>query len=794
MLAEVALAAPKRGGQSKQKQRYATREKIIPQIIKKPALPIGNVPETTKDVMRRVSQGESLNFSQIRILSDKLLLNVFAEFTSDEIRRSYTYSCYLMPDRCKQKYNSFGNETSARLLMKGHLLGHINELISEENDPKSLMKSFAAEPVPTKSNRNRVRTSSVTESPRKTSESEFRLTVKPSIMRKSRLLGNDHRQEKENQTVSNEECKIVKDEIEEFKSPIVIKQEPIEEPDEEEEEEEQQLHETQEDETEEAAVVRELEEVEEEPVVVSHEVQEDDDGNTLIYVVQEEVIIDDDGQLVTRTEPTSIENFDESMLLEDTGSSQPYHDHSYSYTNIADESTQISESPGTETVDNDEKESNDMEMRSEIGMEEVVIELGHDMDSSELERIVTMAAQAASTPKEYIQTVCSAMESSSRQSDVYRQFHIFPTAQSKSRKQASHTILASEEELYAAAVDDDPEEDADLIPGSQDWEKRMAMKYIRLLRTKKKDERIPLVCRICKDKTFTAQATLMYHYRSHAGIKPFQCTICSTSFTRQHSLNYHMLIHSNKSRFTCSHCGRKFRHPSHFKEHMRRHTGETPFVCEDCEMRFKTRNTYKRHLKTRHGKLLTAAGIHTLTEEEFNKVRTNPKRRVSTMPLFNRLRDMETQWPEPEHIGVEEADVAASNLTSQIVEAFSQHNQIAIDMEEAEEYTEEEPTTIEVFGDPALGQTLKVLTAEGQLIDVKVIKRKQEEYAVIEGEIDPSTESEHILMDEQDSGETVQEATLVDANGETISVLTSDDIQGVDLQPILDSINVSQIW
>ena len=43
------------------------------------------------------------------------------------------------------------------------------------------------------------------------------------------------------------------------------------------------------------------------------------------------------------------------------------------------------------------------------------------------------------------------------------------------------------------------------------------MKFIKELKGKKKNENIPLVCKICRDKTFTATATLMYHYRSHAG-------------------------------------------------------------------------------------------------------------------------------------------------------------------------------------------------------------------------------------------------------------------------------------
>ncbi|KAH3851297.1 hypothetical protein DPMN_093777 [Dreissena polymorpha] len=43
------------------------------------------------------------------------------------------------------------------------------------------------------------------------------------------------------------------------------------------------------------------------------------------------------------------------------------------------------------------------------------------------------------------------------------------------------------------------------------------MKYIKELKGRKKGENIALKCKICKEKTFTATATLIYHYRSHAG-------------------------------------------------------------------------------------------------------------------------------------------------------------------------------------------------------------------------------------------------------------------------------------
>ncbi|XP_065314837.1 uncharacterized protein LOC135923815 isoform X2 [Gordionus sp. m RMFG-2023] len=124
------------------------------------------------------------------------------------------------------------------------------------------------------------------------------------------------------------------------------------------------------------------------------------------------------------------------------------------------------------------------------------------------------------------------------------------------------------------------------------------------------------VCSLCPHKVYTASASLLSHYRSHAGIKPYECKQCGSRFTRRHSLDYHALIHKNACVFSCPTCHRGFRHPSHFKEHLRKHTGETPFTCAQCGMSFKTRNTFKRHLKARHYLLLSAQGIRNMTPQE----------------------------------------------------------------------------------------------------------------------------------------------------------------------------------
>ncbi|KAG7199250.1 hypothetical protein KM043_018116 [Ampulex compressa] len=165
--------------------------------------------------------------------------------------------------------------------------------------------------------------------------------------------------------------------------------------------------------------------------------------------------------------------------------------------------------------------------------------------------------------------------------------------------------------------------------GTSKEEREMALAFMDRIKKKGNPTGNNLECHICNPpRSFTAPTTLVSHYRSHAGIKPYECRICRAVFTRRHSLKYHMLIHQNQTRFTCADCGKKFRHPSHFREHRRRHTGEAPFGCDDCGQRFKTRNTYKRHLKTRHGKVLTTTGeLLYLSEEDFQKVQTNRKKK-----------------------------------------------------------------------------------------------------------------------------------------------------------------------
>lgn len=105
-----------------------------------------------------------------------------------------------------------------------------------------------------------------------------------------------------------------------------------------------------------------------------------------------------------------------------------------------------------------------------------------------------------------------------------------------------------------------------------------------------------------------------------------------------------------------------------FQEHLRRHTGETPFICMDCPQKFKTRNTYKRHLKTRHGKLLTAAGIRMLSVEEFARIRTKPYRRTPDRYLKSKGKNVTVIMPDQQNNSYTDNDSDHSRENVSVIE------------------------------------------------------------------------------------------------------------------------------
>lgn len=128
-----------------------------------------------------------------------------------------------------------------------------------------------------------------------------------------------------------------------------------------------------------------------------------------------------------------------------------------------------------------------------------------------------------------------------------------------------------------------------------------------------------IVCRLCKDTTFTSEADYRTHIRTmHNGIdrelfkcvkcgaeyktiepfrrhmttecgtvKPHKCDECSMSFMTKYNLKHHKESHRGELKFCCSYCGKNFQQKSRLIEHERCHTGEKPYKCDVRNYRIK---------------------------------------------------------------------------------------------------------------------------------------------------------------------------------------------------------------
>lgn len=59
------------------------------------------------------------------------LIKQFTIFTSDELKKQYSYTCALVPD-CQKKYTSFASEEKARVSIKNHLEEHLEDLKADK--------------------------------------------------------------------------------------------------------------------------------------------------------------------------------------------------------------------------------------------------------------------------------------------------------------------------------------------------------------------------------------------------------------------------------------------------------------------------------------------------------------------------------------------------------------------------------------------------------------------------------------------------------------------------------------
>ena len=84
--------------------------------------------------------------------------------------------------------------------------------------------------------------------------------------------------------------------------------------------------------------------------------------------------------------------------------------------------------------------------------------------------------------------------------------------------------------------------------------------------------------------------------RTHYGIKPYKCDICSKEFNDKGNLKTHLRIHTGERPYKCSICCKAFKTEGQLREHFGSHYKEKPFQCPYCLKFFKRKGVVKNHI------------------------------------------------------------------------------------------------------------------------------------------------------------------------------------------------------
>ncbi|XP_066464770.1 zinc finger protein 329-like isoform X2 [Eleutherodactylus coqui] len=104
----------------------------------------------------------------------------------------------------------------------------------------------------------------------------------------------------------------------------------------------------------------------------------------------------------------------------------------------------------------------------------------------------------------------------------------------------------------------------------------------------------PHTCQVCL-KSFISGSYLVMHQRVHTGERPYVCNDCGKRFISSSNLIIHQRVHTGEKPYLCTECGKCFGHSSHLVRHQKVHTGERPFTCAECGKSFSRSSHLVRH-------------------------------------------------------------------------------------------------------------------------------------------------------------------------------------------------------
>lgn len=110
----------------------------------------------------------------------------------------------------------------------------------------------------------------------------------------------------------------------------------------------------------------------------------------------------------------------------------------------------------------------------------------------------------------------------------------------------------------------------------------------------------------CDYETYLS-SNLVYHTRTHTGLKPFACSIpgCDYKAAAPGDLVRHMRTHTGIKPYSCKFpgCEYKANRSWHIVRHTRIHTGEMPFSCKitGCDYKASQSGALEYHMNSHHG-------------------------------------------------------------------------------------------------------------------------------------------------------------------------------------------------
>ena len=98
------------------------------------------------------------------------------------------------------------------------------------------------------------------------------------------------------------------------------------------------------------------------------------------------------------------------------------------------------------------------------------------------------------------------------------------------------------------------------------------------------------------NSTYTLKNKLLAHLRTHFGIKPYICNICSKKFNDKGNLKTHLRIHTGERPYKCKVCYKAFKTEGQLREHFGSHYRDKPFQCPYCLKYYKRKGVVKNHI------------------------------------------------------------------------------------------------------------------------------------------------------------------------------------------------------